>query len=180
VLASIEASKQRPLSRLIFGLGIRHVGFQTAEWLARAFGSLDALMQASQEEIEAVEGVGPTIAASIYSYFQEARNRALVEKLRACGVRLADEAAAASVGPTPLAGLSFVVTGRLERHSRLQIEALIQELGGQVADNVSKKTSYLVVGEEAGSKLAKAQKLGTTILTEAEFEGLLAERRVQE
>jgi DNA ligase (NAD+) len=175
VLASIEASKQRPLARLIFALGIRHVGEQTAQWLADAFGSLDALMAASTDEIDAVDGIGPTVAESISAYFRVPRNREVIEKLRAHGVRFEQEPHEVPAD-APLAGLSFVVTGRLERRSRQQIEAYIKELGGQVADSVTKKTNYLVVGEDAGSKLAKAQKLGTTILDEDGFEQLVAEK----
>jgi DNA ligase (NAD+) len=173
VLESIERSKQRPLSRLIFALGIRYVGEQTAELLANAFGSLDALMNASEEAIEAVDGIGPKIAASVRAYFQEPRNRAVIEKLRKHGLRFEIERRD-SKGPAPLAGLTFVVTGRLERRSRQQVESLIKELGGHVADAVSKKTDYLVVGEDAGSKLARAEKLGTRIIDEDEFDKLIA------
>ena len=175
VLASIEASKQRPLHRLIFALGIRHVGDQTAVLLANHFRSLDALAAASQDEIETVEGVGPKIAASIRAYFDEERNLRVIEKLRAHGLRFEQEGSQVD-GDAPLAGLTFVVTGRLERRSRQQIEALIKELGGSIGDAVSKKTSYLVVGADAGSKLAKAQKLGTTILDEDEFDALVASK----
>lgn len=177
VLRSIEASKQRPFERVLFALGIRHVGEQVAQLLARAFGSLDALMNASQEEIEAVEGVGPKIAASVRAWFQEPRNRDLIEKLRAHGLRFAVDHGNGAGRAAPLAGLSFVVTGRLERRSRQQIESLIRQLGGHVSDAVSKKTDYLIVGADAGSKLAKAQKLGTKLLTEEQFEALLAERQ---
>jgi DNA ligase (NAD+) len=172
VLASIERSKQRPLDRLIFGLGIRYVGDQTAELLANAFGSLDALMNASLDEINAVEGIGPKIASAVHAYFREPRNRAVIEKLRAHGLRFEIEKLAPS-GPTPLAGLSFVVTGRLERRSRTEIEALIKDLGGAVAESVSKKTDYLVAGAEPGSKLARAEKLGTRVIDEDDFEELV-------
>jgi DNA ligase (NAD+) len=172
VLASIEGSKQRPLERLIFALGIRYVGYQTAEILANAFGSLDALMKASLEQINAVEAIGPKIAQSVHAYFQEPRNRAVIEKLRSHGLRFT-RARRATAGPTPLADLSFVVTGRLERHSRQQIESLIKDLGGNVADNVSKKTDYLVAGADPGSKLARAEKLGTKIIDEDQFEKLV-------
>jgi DNA ligase (NAD+) len=173
VLTSIQTSKQRPLPRLIFALGIRYVGDQTAELLAAAFGSLDALMAADQAEIEAVDGIGPKIASSVYAYLQEPRNRAIIEKLRRHGLQFEVERGAASE-PGLLSGLSFVVTGRLERRSRLEVEALIKQLGGNVGDNVTKKTNYLVAGTDAGSKLAKAQKLGTRILDEDELEQLIA------
>ena len=174
VLTSIEVSKQRPLTRLIFALGIRYVGGQTAELLAEAFGSLDALMTADQPEIEAVEGIGPKIASSVHAYLQEPRNRAIIEKLRGHGLQFQIERSAASSEPGPLRGLNFVVTGRLERRSRQEVEALIKELGGNIGDNVTKKTNYLVVGAEAGSKLARAQKLGTKVLNENELEQLIA------
>jgi DNA ligase (NAD+) len=170
VLDNIAASKGRSLTRVLFALGIRYVGYQTAELLARAFGSMDALRAANLEDIVAVEGVGPKIADSVYAWFREADNLRVVDKLIAAGVSMTEEAATRG---GPLAGLTIVVTGRLERHSRAQIEQLIKELGGVVGDSVSKKTHYLVAGEDAGSKLAKAQKLGTPILDEAGFEALV-------
>jgi DNA ligase (NAD+) len=178
VLASIRASKQRSLPRLVFALGIRYVGEQTAELLAEAFGSLDALMNVSQEEIEAVESIGPKIASSVAAYFQEERNRVVIEKLRRHGLRWEIEQGDRDTARAgPLSGLSFVVTGRVEGRSRQQIETLIVESGGKIGDNVSKKTDYLVVGAEAGSKLERAQKLGTEILSEKEFDQLLESRR---
>lgn len=175
VLDSIEASKHRPLYRLIWALNIRHVGEKAAQLLADHFGSLDALMQASEEEIMAIEGIGPTIARSIVEYFANPQYRDIIERLRAAGVRLADEPRAQNESADgPLAGRSFVVTGRLARSTRSQIEARIKALGGAVSDSVTKKTDFLVVGEDAGSKLAKAQKLGTAILDEETFERLAA------
>jgi DNA ligase (NAD+) len=175
-IGAIEASKQRSVARLIFALGIRHVGAQVAGLLANHFLSLDALMQASQEAVSEVEGIGPKIAESIVEYFADEANRAVIERLRAAGVRFEQERPAPSEddGEKPLAGQTFVVTGRLERSTRTQIEARIKALGGAIADSVSKKTSFVVVGEDAGSKLAKAQKLGTTILDEDTFEKLAA------
>jgi DNA ligase (NAD+) len=173
VLDNIEASKSRPLTRVLFALGIRYVGYQTAELLARAFGSMDSLRAAPLADIVAVEGIGPKIAESVYAWFPEADNLRVVDKLVAAGVNMSDDTATVS---GPLTGLTIVVTGRLEGHSRSQIEQRIKELGGTVGDSVSKKTSYLVAGEEAGSKLARAQKLGTPILDEAGFESLVAEK----
>ncbi len=173
VLDNIAASTSRSLTRVLFALGIRYVGYQTAELLARAFGSMDALRAASLEDIEAVEGIGPKIAESVHAWFREPDNLRIVDKLIAAGVNMTEEAVTRG---GPLAGLTIVVTGRLERHSRPQIEQRIKDLGGALGDSVSKKTSYLVVGEEAGSKLAKAQKLGTPILDEAAFESLVAEK----
>lgn len=172
VINAIETSKSRPLSRVLFALGIRYVGDQTAALLADHFGSMDAIIAADEAAILDVDGIGPKIAESVWSYFQEPKNRETIEKLRAAGVRL--EADAPVAGDHPLAGKSFVITGTLERFSRLQAEARVKELGGAVTDSVSKKTSYVLVGASPGSKLKKAQQLGTRILDEAEFEKVLA------
>jgi DNA ligase (NAD+) len=173
VLDNIEASKKRSLTRVLFALGIRYVGYQNAELLARAFGSMDALRAASLDDIVAVEGIGPKIAESVYAWFRDSENLRLLEKLAAAGVNMIEEA---STVTGPLTGLTIVVTGRLEQQSRGQIEQRIKQLGGTVGDSVSKKTSYLVAGEDAGSKLDKAKKLGTPILTESDFQALIQER----
>jgi DNA ligase (NAD+) len=173
VLDNIEASKHRSLTRVLFALGIRYVGYQTAELLARAFGTMGRVRAASLDQILLVDGIGPKIAESVYAWFHEPENLWLVDKLVAAGVNMSEEAVALG---GPLAGLTIVVTGRLEHHSRTQIEQRIKDLGGAVGDAVSKKTSYLLAGEDAGSKLAKAQKLGTPILDEAGFEALIAEK----
>ncbi|MBA2446895.1 MAG: NAD-dependent DNA ligase LigA, partial [Chloroflexi bacterium] len=143
VLDAIEASKQRPLSRLIFALGIRHVGDQVAGLLADHFGSLDRLMQATKEDVVAIEGVGPKIAEAIVEYFADDASRRVIERLRAAGLRFEQE----QVAPAhdgPLSGKTFVVTGRLDRSSRSEIESRIKRLGGAVTSSVTKKTSYLV------------------------------------
>jgi DNA ligase (NAD+) len=173
VLDNITASKSRSLTRVLFALGIRYVGYQNAELLARAFGSMGKLRDASQEEIEAVEGIGPKIAESVYAWFHDSDNLRIVDKLAAASVTMVERSATAS---GPLLGLTIVVTGRLEHYTRGQIEQRIKELGGAVGDAVSKKTDYLVAGDEAGSKLAKAQKMGTPILDEAGFDALVSER----
>jgi len=173
VLDNIAASKGRTLTRVLFALGIRYVGYQNAELLARAFGSMDAVRAAGLEDIVAVEGIGPKIAESVHAWFRDPDNLRVVDKLIAAGVNMT-EASVTRGGP--LAGLTIVVTGRLERHSRAQIEQRIKDLGGVLGDSVSKKTNYLVAGEDAGSKLAKAQKLGTPILDEAGFEALVGEK----
>src|ERR687886_463520 len=172
-LENTRATTSRPLGRILFGRGIRHVGERLAEALATAFGSMDRLMAASTEELLAVEGVGPEIAASVQAYFAEPRNRALVDKLRAAGVRLSEERASTA---GPLAGLGLVVTGRLEHSTRPAIEERIRQLGGIVGDSVTKKTSYVIVGADAGSKADKAARLGVPILSEQAFEALVAER----
>jgi DNA ligase (NAD+) len=175
LFAGIEASKQRPLSRVLFALGIRHVGDETAELLAGHFGSMDALAGATLEELEAVPTIGPKTAQSVYEYFQDEQNRALIDKLRDAGVKL-EGAAAAREGP--LMGSTFVVTGSLARWSRNEIESLIKSYGGAVGSSVTKKTSYLVAGESPGSKLAKAEEYNVSVLDEEGFGKLLQEKGV--
>jgi len=173
LLAAIAASKQRSLSRLIGALGIRHVGSVAAEALAAHFRSIDKLLRAGEDELTALEGIGPTIAASIVEWSSSPRSRDLVAKLKRAGVNpklRAGMAGQASSGR--LSGKTFVVTGALSR-PRDEIAVLIKSAGGRVIDSVSKKTGYLVVGESPGSKLAKAQSLGVTILDEAALDKLL-------
>ncbi len=168
LLAAIEASKERPLSRLLVGLGITHVGGEVAEALARHFVSLDALMAATEEDLLAVPSVGPKIASSVATYLADEANRGVIEKLRDAGVRLKDEAGAEPAGQ-PLVGLRFVVTGRMERFSRSEIEDRLKELGASVSGSVSRKTDYLIAGADAGSKLEDAQKLGVETIDEERF-----------
>ena len=174
LLASIEKSKERPLARVLFALGIRHVGGETAEILAQHFGDIDALASASLEELQEIPTIGPKIAESIVAFFGEESNRRVIEKLRKAGVNLKSDTQR-HIGPLPLARKQFVVTGKLQAFSRQQAEAAIKALGGSVGSSVSRKTDYLVVGEEPGSKLEKAQSLGTTILDEEGFLSLLKE-----
>ena len=157
MLKAIEASKHRALSRLIFGLNIRHVGEKTAQILAQAFGSMDALLAASAEEIGHIPGIGPVVGQSVYAWMQDTRNRALVERLRQAGVNMQEEQ---KIATGPLAGQSFLLTGRLTSMTRPVAEEAITRLGGTIATGVSKNLSHLIVGEDAGSKLAKAQKAG--------------------
>ncbi|MCK9521333.1 MAG: NAD-dependent DNA ligase LigA, partial [Dehalococcoidia bacterium] len=171
LVRGIEASKQRPLANVLFALGIRHVGFETARLLAEHFGSLDAILNASAEELQEVEGIGPVVAASIAAWSGREENRTVVRRLQAAGVNPVQRRAAAT--SDLLAGLTIVVTGRLEGMSRGEAEQKIRELGGKVGSSVSKATSLLVVGEDAGSKLTKAQQLGVRTIDEAEFGRLL-------
>ncbi len=177
VLAAIEASKARPLAQVLVALGIRHVGGEVAGTLATHFGSIDALMDASVEQITDVPGIGPIIAESVREFFSLEENRQIVEKLRAAGVNLREEGGGAREGP--LSGLSFVVTGRLDRFSRDAAESLIKRHGGAVVGSVSKKTDYLVVGAEPGSKLQKAQQVGTKILDEEAFAAFLKSHGIE-
>lgn len=178
ILAAIEASKSRPLSRVIFALGILHVGSEVAELLARHFKSLDRLAQASLSELQAIPTIGPKIAESVYSFFRQPGNIKIIEKLKAAGVRM-EEVKEEEVKPQekPLAGMEFVLTGKLKTYTRSQAEARIKELGGMVGSSVTRKTTYLVVGEDPGSKLDKARELGTKLLTEEEFLKLIGDSR---
>ena len=174
VLNSIEGSKNRPLARVIFALGILHVGEEYAELLAENFASIDDLAKVSQEDLLSLPSIGPRIADSIVAFFRQEGNRRIVEKLRKAGVKLEREKAEeAKPEELPLAGLEFVLTGKLESFARQESEARIKALGGKAGSDVTKETSYLVVGADPGSKLAKAQKLGVKTLSEAEFLELL-------
>jgi DNA ligase (NAD+) len=172
VLTEIERSKSRGLARVLAALGIRYVGGQNATLLAGEFGSIDALAAASREELEATEGIGPQIAESVAFFFDREPNRAVIERLRARGLDLT-----APLRPRepigPLAGKIFVITGTLPSLTREEATALVTDAGGKVAGSVSKKTDYVVAGDEAGSKLAKAQTLGIPIVDEAALRGLI-------
>jgi DNA ligase (NAD+) len=167
---SIEISKDRPMARVLFALGIRHVGERNASLLAQRFGSLDAIAQATQEELGAVSGVGPVVAQSIFDWFAEPRNLALVAELKDLGVNTRNEGGDEIVERDPQwDGVSVVLTGRLTAMTRPDAEALLRSLGANVASSVSRKTGIVIVGEDAGSKAAKAEEYGITIIDEAEF-----------
>ncbi len=170
LLAAIEASKTRPLARVITALGIRGVGSVVAELLTEHYPSIDDLMAATQEELEAIEGLGPHIAGNIVEWFSRERHRELIEKLRRAGVRLAEERRARPAEELPLAGLTFVITGTLPSMSREAATALIQAHGGKVTGSVSARTDYLLVGEApGGTKYRKAQQLGVPMIDEGEL-----------
>ena len=160
MLNAIEASKQRPFWRLLVGLNIRYMGEKTAQIIAEAFGSIDRLLAATEEEINAIPGIGPKIGHSLYGWLQEPKNRALIERLRQVGVNMQTEQ---RTQQGPLAGQTFLLTGRLSRMTRPQAEEAIARLGGTIASGVSKSLGHLIVGEDAGSKLAKARKAGVPI-----------------
>ena len=172
VLAALEKSKQTTLPRFLFGLGIRHVGEATARDLARHFGSIDAIMDAGVEQLLEVNDVGPVVAESIHTFFQQPHNREVVEQLRACGVTWA-EGAPAERAPKPLAGKTIVLTGTLPTLSRDEAKDLLEAAGAKVAGSVSKKTDYVIAGAEAGSKLDKARELGVAVLDEDGLRALL-------
>jgi DNA ligase (NAD+) len=175
IVEALQKSKQTTLPRFLFGLGIRHVGEATAKALARHFGSLDAIMDASVEGLLQVADVGPVVAQSIHTFFAQPHNREVVAQLRACGLHW-EEGAPAERAPTPLSGKTLVITGTLPTLSRDQAKDLIEAAGGKVAGSVSKKTDYLVAGVEAGSKLDKARELGVTVLDETMLKELLDAR----
>jgi len=168
LLAEIEGSKKAGLARVLMGLGIRFVGERTAELLAQEFGSMDALMAATAEDLSRVEEVGPRVSQAIVEFFAQPANRELVQRLKDAGVEMTAEK---KVRSTQLAGLTFVLTGTLPTLSRDEAKKRIEDAGGKTAGSVSKKTSYVIAGEEAGSKLDKALQLKVPVIDEA---GLLA------
>ena len=174
LLANIEASKKTTLARFLYALGIRHVGETTAKDLAKHFGALDRVLDASEPQLLEVNDVGPIVAQSIHTFFAQPHNREVVEQLRACGIEWPEGDGTADKTPKPLLGLTFVLTGTMPTLSRDEAKDMIEAAGGKVSGSVSKKTHYVVAGTEAGSKLEKAQELGTTILDEAGLLELLA------
>jgi DNA ligase (NAD+) len=177
VFEQIERSKANDLWRLLYALGIRHVGEKAAATLARHLRTMDAILEAPLESLQDVPDVGPVVAASIRTFVEEPRNVALIAKLKAAGVgmttSLPEPVAGASVEAGPLAGKSFVLTGTLASMTREQAAEALEALGGKVSGSVSKKTAYLVAGSDAGSKLEKAQKLGVEVLDEEAFKRLI-------
>ena len=171
LLDGIAASKSRGLARLLTGLGLRHVGENVADVLARKFISMKAFSQANEEELAAIEGIGPERAASIRSWFANTTNQELIESLEKAGIKM-DESVSTVVASSALAGKSIVVTGTLVKYGREEIERRLRDLGAKASGSVSKKTDYLLAGEKAGSKLEKARELGVRIINEEEFEKL--------
>jgi DNA ligase (NAD+) len=168
LLNAIERSKSRPLSRVIFALGIRHVGEALARSLAMHFGSMDALMNASEEELLQVEDIGPIVAKSISDFFRQEANRRVVERLKEAGVTMTEKKEERSVAEE-FAGKTFVFTGALRAMTRDKAQEIVVSFGGKAGSSVSRKTDYVVAGEEAGSKLAKARELGVKVISEDEF-----------
>ena len=175
LLANIEKSKKTTLARFLYALGIRHVGETTAKDLAKHFGALDRVLDASEPQLLEVSDVGPIVAQSIHTFFAQPHNREVVEQLRACGIQWPEDDGTADKAPKPLLGLTFVLTGTLPTLSRDDAKDMIEAAGGKVSGSVSKKTHYVVAGAEAGSKLEKAQELGTTVLDETGLLKLLAD-----
>lgn len=173
LIEQIEASKSGGLARLLYALGIRHVGTRIAQVLAGAFGSAEAIAAASEAELTAVNEIGPIVAASVAAWFRDEANRKLIDRLREAGVSM--EAPKVVVDAAAgVAGKTFVLTGKLEGFTRDEAAALIASRGGKTSSSVSRKTDYVVAGSEAGSKLDKAESLGVTVLDEAAFRELMA------
>jgi DNA ligase (NAD+) len=179
LLAAIEASKDRPLWRLVTALGIRFVGSTVAQLLTEHYSSIDELMTATQEELEAIEGLGPNTAGSIVEWFGRERHRALIEKLRRAGVRMEEKRGEVREEiPQALVGLTFVITGTLPSLSRDEATALIERHGGKVTGSVSSRTDYLLVGEApGGTKYNKARELGVSMIEEEELLGMIERAR---
>ena len=173
VLKSIESSKSTTLARFLFGLGIRHVGETTAKDLSKHFGSIDSIMQASLEDLLSVKDVGPVVASSVRTFFDQPHNVEVVHQLRACGVSWTESLPSELSAPLPLAGKTYVITGTLSRFVREELKEQLETLGAKVASSVSAKTTALIAGESAGSKLTKAQELGIQILDESALDALL-------
>ncbi|MGD0355662.1 MAG: NAD-dependent DNA ligase LigA [Dehalococcoidia bacterium] len=171
VLNSIEVSKQRPLAQLIFALGIPNVGGETASVLVQHFNSIDTLSKAGREGLMSIPSIGPKVSDGILAFFRQPQNIAIIDKLRKAGVRM--ESAEIPRNDLPLSGQEFVITGKMESAGRQELEARIRSLGGKASSDVTRKTNYLVVGTDPGSKLARAQSLGTSILSENEFLAIL-------
>lgn len=174
IIAQIDASRERGLGRVLFGIGIRHVGANVGQLLAQHFGSLEQLELAREEDIAAVDGIGPKIAASVVEFFQTPQNVAVLERLRVAHVKLTEDRAVEEDAPQPLAGLTFVLTGTLEKFTRKAAGDALKAMGAKVTGSVSKRTSYVVAGASAGSKLTKAEQLGVPVLDEDALEQVLS------
>lgn len=172
ILKSIEASKKRPFEKVLFAIGIRHVGDRTAKILADHFRSIEYLKNAPKEDIEKIREIGPKIAESVYDFFRRESNRKLVDKLKKAGLKFETEKSKLAVS-NKFEGLTFVLTGTLEKYKREEAKKIIEDLGGRVASSVSKNTDYVLAGLEAGSKLTKARELGVKVVDENEFEKLV-------
>lgn len=174
IMAQVEESKQRGLGRVLFGIGIRHVGANVGQVLAQHFATLQNLVLATEEDIAAVDGIGPKMAASVREFFSTPQNVAVLERLRQAGVKLEEDRVVDQDAPQPLAGLTFVLTGSLQKFTRKAAGDALKALGAKVTGSVSKRTSYVVAGAAAGSKLTKAEQLGVSVLDEDALEQILA------
>jgi DNA ligase (NAD+) len=173
LIREIDAGRSLEFWRLLFGIGIRHVGERTAQILARRFGSLERLEEASREELEQVHEIGPKLAESVFQFFRQPQNRGLLERLRAAGLPMKAENVEEPELQQVFAGKTIVLTGTLETMTREEATARIVERGGRVSSSVSRKTAFVVAGRDAGSKLEKARQIGVQILDEHEFSAML-------
>jgi len=173
LIDQVQASKTRGLQRLLYGIDIRHVGERYAKILAKHFRSIEKLAAATVEELDDIPEIGLAVAESVCEWFRDPKQIDLIERLRAAGVQLQIEGAANYVADERFEGKTFVLTGKLEKYTRDEAAKLIEDRGGRVSSSVSKKTDYVVVGEDAGSKLTKAQDLGVKVLDEAEFGSMI-------
>ena len=171
LIDSIEASKSNELYRLITALGIRHVGSKASKILAKKYGSIDNLAKADFESLSKIDDIGPVVANSIREFFLQEQTMDLINRLKSAGVNTIQEIDENE--DNRFEGMTFVLTGSLANHTRVEAADIIEKLGGKTSSSVSKKTTYVLAGEEAGSKLDKAQKLGVTIITEEEFENMI-------
>jgi DNA ligase (NAD+) len=174
LIEQIEASGDRGLQRLLYGIDIRHVGERYAKVLARQFGSIDKLAAATVEELEAIHEIGPTVAVSVYEWFRNPLHIELIDRLKAAGVKMEAEGAGTAAHDERFVGKTFVLTGALEGYTRDAAAKLIEDRGGRVSSSVSKKTDYVVAGSDAGSKLTKAESLGVTVLDEKTFAEMIS------
>ena len=174
MVEQITRSRQNDVARLVYGLGIRHVGEKAAATISRYLRTMSAIMDAPVESLQRIPEIGPVVAASVRAFAEEPHNRALIEKLAVAGVNMESQQPPVDISaPGPLADKTFVVTGTLESMTREDATKAIEDLGGKVAGSVSKKTTYLVAGADAGNKLDKARQLGTSILNEAQFREII-------
>ena len=173
VLASLEKSKDRPLARLIFALGIPNIGEETASILAQHYNSIDALSKAGREELMGIPSIGPKVSDGILAFFRQPQNTDIIDRLSKAGVHMKSSETVRR--DLPFSGMEFVITGKLATSGRQELEARIRALGGKAGSDVTKKTGYLVVGADPGAKLARAQALGIKILNENEFLEMLKE-----
>jgi len=172
IINAIERSKSNDLDNLIFALGIRYVGENIASILAENFGSIDDLIKADYDDLVKIEGIGEKIAESVIAFFKEKRNIEIIERLKKAGVNTKKHREE-KITDSRFEGLTFVLTGTLEKYTREEATAIIEKYGGKVTNSVSKKTDYVLVGESPGSKLAKAQELGIKIISEKEFDEMI-------
>ncbi len=173
ILSAIESSKDKPFGKVLFAIGIKHIGERTAKLIANHFGSIDKLSDAAADEIDDIYEIGPAIAESLFKFFKDEKGKKLIEKLRASGLNFEISKSDSVAENENFKGKIFVLTGTLEKYTRSKAEEIIEKLGGRVSASVSKKTDYVLAGEEAGSKLDKAQKLGVKIISETDFENFL-------